>query len=116
MKLKTDFITNSSSASINLYITLKKSYTPDEFIDWLGQVTEPINYLKEISDLRFFEPNIVQLNSRTYRLEDHTSMFNTYKDVPFLFIHIICSMTEIRKGTIFDQVKHVKLEVVPDHY
>ena len=85
MKIKLDFITNSSSASFYLHITTATELTIEEFQDKFNL------YIKDYSDefcfkkktVKFYNPReIKQINSNTFEISDWTSMYNDNDDIP----------------------------------
>jgi hypothetical protein len=91
MKIKHDFITNSSSASFYLrFEATQEDMSKEEFIDKINQ------YLKynqeEIEDLRFWDASSIrEVCPNVFEIIDWTSMFNGQEDIPTYMKHMIIS-------------------------
>lgn len=91
MKIKHDFITNSSSASFYLrFEAIQEDMSKEEFIDKINQY---LKYNQEvIEDLRFWDAsNIQEICSNVFEIVDWTSMFNGQEDIPMYMKHMIIS-------------------------
>jgi hypothetical protein len=91
MKIKTDFVTNSSSASFILTITTLQNLDINKFRDLFNEFilkyereykhSSPRNDEKTI--FRFWDPKeLKQIELNKFELEDFTSMYNGVDDIP----------------------------------
>jgi len=81
MKIKTDFVTNSSSASFLLYIQSKGDNLEDFKESFERYMTFHASVIN--GSARFFNPNdIEQISSNTFLVSDWTSMYNYFNDIP----------------------------------
>jgi len=121
MKIRSDFVTNSSSANFYLFLEMKEDFTLDDFFSKFGEYMELMmtmySYRKDFKNMRFFQPTVEMLNSRNFRLSDSTSMFNDYDSIPYYMRHIIMEHINIRPENshfFLMKLKDVKLEVISD--
>ena len=119
MKIRSDFVTNSSSANFYLFLEMTEEFTLDEFFDIFGKYMEKLlniySYRKDFQNMRFFQPTIEELSSRNFKLVDFTSMFNDYDNVPYYMKHIVMEHINVRpeySDFFLMKVKSVKLEVI----
>jgi len=119
MKIKSDFVTNSSSASFYLFLEMTEDFTLDDFFnlfgDYMNKMQNVYSYRDDFKNLRFFQPTITMLNSKNFRLEDGTSMFNDYSNVPYYMGHIIMEHINVRPDMthfFLQKVKSIKFEVI----
>jgi len=90
MKIKNDYITNSSSASFILYIT--------STIQDLGEFKKFL-YEYIIKELKWdgagsqypedHQPNIFEISTGVYKVEEYVCMFNGYGDIPSWMVDIM---------------------------
>jgi len=82
MKIKIDFITNSSSASIMLFV----ESVADDLEEFKKKFNEYMEHYKgryEEHIVHFWDPNsIEQLTPHLFTVNHHTSMFNYVTDIP----------------------------------
>ena len=103
MKLKADFVTNSSSASFVLYIA-STCKGLDSFRDSFNRYLE--EYLSRYdcskvhrSTLRFYNPqSIEEIEDGIFKIIEGTSMYNTYEDIPH-YMRTILLDSKIRKSS-----------------
>lgn len=119
MKIKSDFVTNSSSASFYLYVETTEEFTLDEFFNLFGgymnKMQEVYGYRNDFKNLRFFQPTIIMLTGTNFRLEDSTSMYNDYENVPYYMRHIVMEHINVRPEMshfFLQKVKAVKFEAI----
>lgn len=81
MKVKTDFVTNSSSASfIMTFVAADK--TVDEFQDAMNSFLE-VYKNQTRSELRYWDgSNIEEIAPGIFQIEEWTSMYNYIDDIP----------------------------------
>ena len=119
MKIKADFVTNSSSANFYLYLEMNEDFTLDAFFDLFGEYMNHMmqvhGYRDDFKHMRFFQPTIVQLTDRSFRLEDSTSMYNDYDNVPYYMRHIVMEHINVRPDMshfFLQKLKGVKFESI----
>lgn len=93
MKIKIDYVTNSSSASYMLYIESEDDNLEsfkDSLSKWIDNWT---NYNSKERVARFYNPSDVeQISSNTFLITDWTSMHNDFGDIPKYMHDLIFSM------------------------
>lgn len=106
MKIKSDFITNSSSANFILEIEFPDLNSLDRFSKM---------YKDEITSL--FSMYNVESKSigKTMKMEYCTSMYNEYEDMPYLFREIYLSYIFGADKFFIDEVNEVKLTIEDLH-
>jgi hypothetical protein len=119
MKIKADFVTNSSSANFYLYLEMTEDFTLDSFFDLFGAYMENLmrvySYRNDFKNMRFFQPTIIVLNDRNFKLEDSTSMLNDYDNVPYYMKHIVMEHINVRPDMsdfFLIKLKSVKFESI----
>jgi len=119
MKIKADFVTNSSSANFYLYLEMEEDFTLDSFFDLFGAYMENLmrvySYRNDFKHMRFFQPTIIMLSDRNFRLEDSTSMLNDYDNVPYYMKHIVMEHINVRpdmSDLFLMRLKSVKFESI----
>ena len=117
MKIKTDLVTNSSSASFIMYVEA----TADNLTDFQNDFDRFLERYKEtfafnpgiLSNLKFINPkSFDQVATHVFAINEWTSMFNTHDDIPHYMRHLMvlsfCNDTEefgfkVTKFTIKDE-------------
>ena len=122
MKLKSDFVTNSSSASFILYVTFDSEQWPyEEFKEELLRHIE-CGYIGQYGNgagrkSNYPPDNIEQVSDNVLKMEYWTSMFNGYEDVPSCFIDLMirsCATEKTDDDELPLSIKDVKFEVRGD--
>ncbi len=80
MKVKGDFVTNSSSASFIMTFSADMNY--EEFAEAFGSFLENFAEQSE-TNIRFWDgSNIKQIAPNIFQIEEWTSMYNYLDDIP----------------------------------
>lgn len=114
MKIKLDFITNSSSASMYLYVK-SSCETAEKFSDCLNKLFESDPEVRE--RITFLNPTkVTKFLDGVFRIEEWTSMYNDYHDLPEYFIWILIEF--MMNKSVFSEYKIdeiLKLEISHDY-
>ena len=116
MKIKTDYVTNSSSASYLLYIE-SKSDSLQDFIDSFERYMDAyIKYDYHENPPRFFNPrDITQISSNTFLITEWTVMHNDFHDIPQYMHDLIFTLLTEQKQLESDYgFKSFRFEVNED--
>jgi len=117
MKIKIDYVTNSSSASFLLYIE-STARDEEEFIESFNKFLEDYNeenrWKKNHRNVSFINPKeIRQISSGVFIVEDWITMYNDYDDIPnyikYLILRHIIDNNLIQYG-----IKDLKFEIKGD--
>jgi len=97
MKIKNDFVTNSSSASF-IMIFSAPGKTIEEFTEQLNDFIE--SYKKETEDqMRFWDAtNITELDDGKFKIEEWTSMYNYLSDIPKYMQYIMVDKVAVNQS------------------
>lgn len=114
MKVRMDFVTNSSSASMYLYIRSSHK-TLKEFSNALNIIFESDVRLRD--SVTFLNPkNVTEFVPGVYRLEEHISMYNYFEDLPWYFQWIVWKcLTEKAEMQVYGIDEIVKVEIKFDY-
>jgi hypothetical protein len=114
MKIKVDFITNSSSASIYLYVRSRYKSLSDfsaslnKIFENEPRVRETVTFMNP-KDITFFGPDV-------FRLEEHVSMYNDHDDIPwYLQWFIFEFLKDKAKFSTYGIEEIIKLDVDFDY-
>jgi len=113
MKIKNDFVTNSSSASFILTIKPNEEMNLDEFRDRFNEYIDTIKrWNPKLSSMRFWDGiNIKQSNNNEFVVEEWTGMYNDIYDIPpYMSYILIADQVE----DMLDWFKVVKFEIEND--
>ena len=103
MKIKTNLVTNSSSASFIMYVESNTDNLTDfqtDFEKFLEKYKKDYYYDSDvISSLKFINPkSIEQISTHVFAINEWTSMHNNYDDIPHYMRHLMilsfCEGTE----------------------
>lgn len=117
MKFKTDFVTNSSSASFILYFASTDKNLDsfqDSFNRYLEEYIQEYKYTEESSDLRFYNPQTVEEKEESiFKITESTSMYNNYGDIPH-YMRTILLDSKIRQKELLEAFgfKSIWIEVI----
>lgn len=106
MKIKTDYVTNSSSASYLLYIKSEYDDLEDFKKSFNKYMDDYIKYNHSDEDPpRFFNPrDVSQISSNTFLIVDWNSMYNDFHDVPRYMLDLILNFV-VEKETLRSNYK-----------
>jgi len=93
MKIKTDYVTNSSSASF-IMVIMSTDKNLDSFQTnlnrYLERYLETYRYAEKLPTLRFYNPRKVEEKRKgMFEITESISMFNTYDDIPHYMRELI---------------------------
>jgi hypothetical protein len=121
MKLKSDFVTNSSSASFIIYFNYNdKDWTFEEFrYEFLEYIQKGYIGGECCAGRHYsFPPDSIELLSDgRVKIECWTSMYNGYEDVPSYMIDLVMRSHQTKDSSddeIYFGIKDVKFEVRGD--
>ena len=117
MKIKTNLVTNSSSASFIMYVESNTDNLTDfqnDFDKFLKKYESDFHFTPEVlSHLRFINPkSFEQIATHVFAINEWTSMFNNHDDIPhymrYLMVLSFCGDTQelgfkVTKFTIEDE-------------
>jgi hypothetical protein len=117
MRIKTDFVTNSSSATILLYVESTEENLEvfkEQFNRYIEDYKE--RYNEEI--VHFWDPrSITQLTPHTFEISHYTSMYNDQEDIPhYMRVLLLASLIDVEKGNLIKYgFKGVNIKVESDY-
>ena len=99
MKIKQDFVTNSSSASMILIVKTKEDMTLDEFKEKFSQVINKYKKYCRPKDKGLFwdGTNIEQKSTEEFHVKEWTSMYNGYEDIPSYMKDLVLDAVVVEK-------------------
>lgn len=117
MKLKNDFITNSSSASFILKVKTEGEMNLEEFKTLFNECIEAIKK-SEIIKVRFWNGSDItgdENDSSIFYIEDWISMYNGHTDIPG-YMKLLC-VESLHEGSWLEKYcfKVVSLRTIDDH-
>jgi len=113
MKSKSDFVTNSSSASFILYLT-STIYDLEKFGAFFRNHIYKGSSFGAGSKYSYSYPTICEVSNGVYKIEEFTSMFNGFEDIPSWMIDLIIRQTLINDNCEYklpSEISGVKFEI-----
>ena len=117
MKFKTDFVTNSSSASFILYFASTDKNLDsfqDSFNRYLEEYLRQYKYNEESSILRFYNPQTIEEKEEgIFKITESTSMYNNYEDIPH-YMRTVLLDSKIRQKELLETFgfKSIWIEII----
>jgi len=109
MKIKCDFVTNSSSASFIMYFRTNDD-TVEEFVTRIEKLLSDISYHRNFSNAR-----IERVTEGIYRMIDWTSMYNYNDDMPNYMKSILVEYHLNRSNIFKNGIKEIIFEISDDY-